>query len=461
MKYISTRGASPAISFEDVLLSGPAPDGGLYMPEAWPQLDFRRLHGKPGLTYSTIAATILALFSGSPDWYAVIDRVTKEAYQKFSDPRVAPLREIGPHRWSLELFHGPTLAFKDFALQVLAPLMNEALTRRNSRALVIAATSGDTGAAAVDALGNQTNIDLIVLHPKGRISDVQRRQMTTSRALNVRNIAVEGTFDDTQALVKSLFADHAFAAEHRLAAINSINWVRIAVQAAYYVAAQIALSKPDISFSIPTGNFGDAFAGFVAKKLGTPMGKLIIATNENDIVAKAIQTGVYSRGRVHATMSPAMDIQVASNFERLLFEFYDRDADRTRSLMQQFEQTGSLTIDPAVLSRIQSMFIANQVLEGEMLTTIKIVNREIGLLLDPHSAVGFTATRAAGGTDDVVSLATAHPAKFPEAVASATGLHPVLPEHLRWILQAPERCDTLPNDLAALKSYIEKKPSVH
>lgn len=461
MKYISTRGASPAISFEDVLLSGPAPDGGLYMPETWPQIDFRRLRGKPGLTYSTIAGTILALFADSPDWYPVIDRVTKEAYRKFTDPRIAPLREVGAHRWVMELFHGPTLAFKDFALQVLAPLMNEALSRRNKRALVIAATSGDTGAAAVNALANQPNIDLIILHPKGRISDVQRRQMTTTTALNVRNIAIEGTFDDAQALVKALFADHAFAAEHSLSAINSINWVRIAVQAAYYVAAQIALNKDNISFSVPTGNFGDAFAGIVARKMGTPMGKLIIATNVNDIVARAVQTGIYARGDVHATMSPAMDIQVASNFERLLFEFYDRDASKVRGLMQAFEKTGSITIAPDVLAKIQSWLLANQVTEGETVATIKVINREIGLLLDPHSAVGFTATRAARETDDVVTLATAHPAKFPEAVGHATGLLPVLPESLRWILKAPERCDTLPNDLVALKSYIEKKPSVH
>lgn len=461
MKYISTRGQSPSISFEDVLVSGPAPDGGLYMPETWPTLDYRRLRGKPDLTYAMLTATILAHFSGSPDWYPVIDRVTKEAYARFSDPRITPLRELGPHRWLLELFHGPTLAFKDFALQVLAPLMNEALKRKNRRALVVAATSGDTGAAAVHALSNQSNIDLIVLHPKGRISDIQRRQMTTAKALNIRNIAVEGTFDDAQALVKALFADHAFAGKHNLAAINSINWVRIAAQAAYYASAQLALGKPDLTFSVPTGNFGDAFAGLVAKKMGVPIRRIIIATNVNDIVARAVQTGTYARGSVHATISPAMDIQVASNFERLLFEYYDRDARKLRAAMHGFERTGTLTIEAEALKKIQSDFSANQITEAETAATIKIVHQRLGLLLDPHTAVGFTATRVAGLDENVVTLATAHPAKFPEAVNMATGTKADLPAHLHWILSAPETCDFLANDVNALRAYIEKSPTTH
>jgi len=461
MKFISTRGLAPAISFEDVLLSGPAPDGGLYMPETWPQLDFRRIKGKPGLTYATLAGSILALYAGQPDWYPVIDRVTKEAYAKFSDPRVAPLREMGPNRWIMELFHGPTLAFKDFALQVLAPLMNEALTRRKSRALVIAATSGDTGAAAVEAIASQPNIDLIVLHPKGRISDVQRRQMTTTKALNIRNIAVEGTFDDAQAMVKALFADQEFSTRHKLAAINSINWVRIAVQAAYYVAASLALNRDDLEFSVPTGNFGDIFAGYVAKKMGLKAGRLLAATNSNDIVARAILTGEYARTKVAATMSPAMDIQVASNFERLLFECYDRDANRIRALMKQFEETGSMTIEPAALAKIQQGFSANRVHEVETATTIKVVYKRTDMLLDPHTSVGFTATRVLPETAPVVTLATAHPAKFPEAVNAAVGVTPELPERLRWILTAPERFETLPADVAALRHFIEQAPSVH
>lgn len=461
MKFISTRGLAPAISFEDVLLSGPAPDGGLYMPETWPQLDFRRIKGKPGLTYATVAASVVALYAGSPDWYPVIDRVTKEAYARFSDPRVAPLREMGPNRWIMELFHGPTLAFKDFALQVLAPLMNEALSRRKARALVVAATSGDTGAAAVEAIANQPHIDLIVLHPKGRISDVQRRQMTTTKALNVRNIAVEGTFDDAQAMVKALFADQDFATRHRLAAINSINWVRIAVQAAYYMTAAVALGRDDITFSVPTGNFGDIFAGYVAKRMGLKAGKLVAATNSNDIVARAILTGRYERGQVAATMSPAMDIQVASNFERLLFESYGRDAARIRALMKQFEETGSITIEPAALAKIQEGFTANRVHELETATTIKVVYKNTDVLIDPHTSVGLTATRILPENAPVVTLATAHPAKFPDAVNAAAGVVPELPERLRWILAAPERYDTLPADAGALRRYIEKAPVAH
>ncbi len=452
MKYVSTRGASPAISFEDVLLSGPAPDGGLYMPETWPRLDFARLRGKKR-SYADLAATVLALFADR-EWYEPIDRHAREAYAKFDDARVVPLRELGPHRWLLELFHGPTLAFKDFALQLLAPLMDEALARRKTRALVVAATSGDTGAAAVAALAGRANIDLVVLHPKGRISDVQRRQMTTATATNVRNVAIEGTFDDTQSLVKQLFADHAFAQAHRLAAINSINWVRIAAQAAYYLSTSLALGERPLTFSVPTGNFGDVFAGYVAKELGVPIKRLIVATNANDILARAITTGTYARGTVHATLSPAMDIQVASNFERLLYEAHGRNAATVQKLMAAFAATGSLTIEPTALAAIKATFLADRVHEGETLATMKVFHRDANLTVDPHTAVGLTATRKAAETEDVVTLATAHPAKFPEAVDTATGTKPALPERMRWILTAPERYETLPNAIGPLKEFI-------
>ncbi len=454
MKYVSTRGASPAISFEDVLLSGPAPDGGLYMPETWPRLDFARLRGKK-LNYANLAATVLALFADR-EWYEPIDRHAREAYAKFDDPRVVPLRELGPHRWLLELFHGPTLAFKDFALQLLAPLMDEALARRKARALVVAATSGDTGAAAVAALAGRANIDLVVLHPKGRISDVQRRQMTTTTATNVRNVAIDGTFDDAQSLVKQLFADHAFAQMHRLAAINSINWVRIAAQAAYYLSTNLALGERALTFSVPTGNFGDVFAGYVAKELGVPIKRLIVATNANDILARAITTGTYARGTVHATLSPAMDIQVASNFERLLYEAHGRNAATVQKLMATFAATGSLTIEPTALAAIKATFLADRVHEGETLATMKLFHRDANLTIDPHTAVGLTATRKAAETEDVVTLATAHPAKFPEAVETATGTKPALPERMRWILTAPERYETLPNAIGPLKEFISR-----
>jgi threonine synthase len=452
MRYVSTRGQSPAIGFEDVLLSGPAPDGGLYTPEAWPRLDVASM--KPGMPYASLTASIVAAFADAPEWRDAVERCAQEAYAKFDDPRVAPLREMGAHRWLLELFHGPTLAFKDFALQLLAPLMNEALERRRARALVLAATSGDTGAAAVAALAGRSNIDLVVLHPKGRISDVQRRQMTTTRAANVRNVAIEGTFDDAQALVKQLFADHTFARTHNLAAINSINWVRIAAQAAYYVATCRALAQRRLTFSVPTGNFGDVFAGFVAKQLGAPIERLIVATNVNDILARAVATGAYTRGQVHATMSPAMDIQVASNFERLLYESHGRDPAAVRPLMESFAAKGSFTIAPEALAVIRRTFDADRVDEAETTATIRRTYDRLQLLIDPHTAVALTATRKARPDEDVVVLATAHPAKFPQAVERATGVSPQLPERLRWVLAAPEKCDTLANDPHALKDYL-------
>jgi threonine synthase len=454
MRFISTRGQSPAIGFEDVLLSGPAPDGGLYVPETWPQLDWTRLQTEPHNDYAALAANILGTFCGSPDWQVTIDKVASEAYARFSDPRVAPLREMGSQRWLLELFHGPTLAFKDFALQVLGPLMNQALVRRNRRALVLAATSGDTGAAAVHALAGQSNIELVILHPCGRISDVQRRQMTTTTASNIRNIAVEGTFDDAQAMVKAAFADREFAERHGLAAINSINWVRIAVQSVYYVSSCLALGNRTPSFVVPTGNFGDAFAGYVARAMGAPIGRIIVATNSNDIVARAIKTGTYARGRVVATVSPAMDIQVASNVERLLFEVHGRDAFRTRALMQHFERTGSIEVDPVIHAAIRASLDADRVSEDETMATIRSVHAQTGILVDPHTAVGLTANRLAQQGEDLVTLATAHPAKFPDAVAQATGVRPALPERLRWIETATERCEVLPASLEALKAAI-------
>jgi threonine synthase len=456
MKYVSTRGASPAISFEEVLISGPAPDGGLYVPETWPTVDLTRMRGKPGAAYADLAASVVALFA-SPEWYRSIERHAHEAYAKWDDRRIAPLVPYGEHRWLLELFHGPTLAFKDFALQLLAPLMNEALARRKQRALVLAATSGDTGAAAVAALAGQPNIDLVVLHPKGRISDVQRRQMTTATAPNIRNIAIDGTFDDAQALVKQVFADQAFAKEHGLAAINSINWVRIAAQAAYYISSCLALDRKAVTFSVPTGNFGDVFAGYVAKQLGAPIRRLIVATNVNDILARAIATGRYAKGDVHATMSPAMDIQVASNFERLLYESHGRDAAEVKRQMGAFAATGRLTIAPAALAKIQTLFVADRVDEAETAATIRLMHRDAKLIVDPHTAVGLTATRKAAPDEDVVVLATAHPAKFPEAVEKAAGVKPELPARLRGILTAPERYDTFPNDVAALKHHLAAK----
>lgn len=453
MRYVSTRGASPAISFEDVLLSGPAPDGGLYVPETWPQFSPTELAALKGKPYADVVAAVMAKYADG-DWREVSARIARDVYPRFAHEDVAPLVELGRDRHLLELFHGPTLAFKDLALQLVAPLMTEALKRRGERALVLVATSGDTGAAAVAALAGMPNIDVIVLHPKGRISDVQRRQMTTVTQSNVRNIAVEGTFDDAQALVKALFADADFAKRHRLAAVNSINWVRVAAQAAYYISSCLALSNRPLSFSVPTGNFGDVFAGYVAKQMGAPIRKLIVATNVNDILARALKTGIYARGEVQATMSPAMDIQVASNFERLIFEAHGRDAATTRTLLAEFARSGSLMLKPNALAEMQRTFDAVRVDESETLATIRHVHADTGRLIDPHTAIGVAASRIAPAGEPVVALATAHPAKFPDAVEKATGVRLELPDRLRWILTAPERCDLLSNDLTEFKRYI-------
>lgn len=454
MKFISTRGEARPIGFEDVLLSGPAPDGGLYVPQSWPQFTKTELSALKGRPYAEIAAAVLAKFADA-DWAAQAAHVARAVYPRFDVPAVAPLVELWPGRYLLELFHGPTLAFKDFALQLVVPLMAEALRRRKQRALVLVATSGDTGAAAVAAIANQPNIDLVVLHPKGRISDVQRRQMTTETAANVHNVAVEGTFDDAQALVKTLFADTAFARKHSLAAVNSINWVRIAAQVAYYVSSCLSLDPRPLTFAVPTGNFGDVFAGFVARRMGAPIDRLIIATNSNDILTRAIDTGIYARGQVHATMSPAMDIQVASNFERLIFEAHDRDAAKVRALMTDFAKTGSLEFSNAALRYIQGLFAAASVDERETLATIASTFKTAGRIVDPHTAVGLAAVnRLALPEETVVALATAHPAKFPDAVEKATGQKSLLPPSLQGILSAPERFQTLGNDAAELKRLI-------
>ena len=454
MKFVSTRAQSPAIGFEDVLLSGPAPDGGLYVPEAWPHFapaEFAALNGKP---YADVVTAVIAKFADR-DWAEQAARIARDVYPRFTSLDVAPLVELEPRRYLLELFHGPTLAFKDFALQLVVPLMAEALKRRQQKALVLVATSGDTGAAAVAAIAGQPNIDLVVLHPKGRISDVQRRQMTTEPAENVHNVAVEGTFDDAQALVKTLFADTAFASAHHLAAVNSINWVRIAAQVAYYIASCLRLGMKPITFVVPSGNFGDVFAGYVAHKMGAPVARLIVATNSNDILTRAIDTGIYARGQVHATISPAMDIQVASNFERLIFEAHGRDGAATRNLMAQFAKTGSLEFSHAAHQEIRKLFAAASVDEHETSATIARVHKASGRLVDPHTAVGLAAAeRLTQPEETVVTLSTAHPAKFPDAVTKATGVSAPLPRTMAHILTAAERCTVLPNDAPALKRFI-------
>ena len=458
MKYVSTRGEAPALSFEGALLAGLARDGGLYVPETWPRLDDEAIANLDGLDYADAAYRITAPFLAGDPCLADLKPVLDEAYEGFHHPAVAPLRQIGPNLWILELFHGPTLAFKDLAMQVVARLMNRTLLRRGMRATVTGATSGDTGAAAIEAFRGLEAIDIFILHPKGRISDVQRRQMTTATEPNVHNVAVEGTFDDCQSIVKALFNDGALRDRLDLTGINSINWTRILVQMVYYFTAGVALGAPyrRIAFAVPTGNFGDIFAGYAAKRMGLPVKRLVLATNLNNSLARAFATGIFEPRDVIATSSPAMDIQLASNFERLLFELAGREPKRVRSLMEELRKTGSFRLNAAELSELRGLFSAHSIGEHDTEMTIRSLCDETGILADPHTAVGVAAARLEkyDPNTPMVVLSTAHPAKFPEAVEQASGRIPEMPERLRLRLGQNERCTVLPNDFAAVADFI-------
>jgi threonine synthase len=454
---ISTRGWAAKAGFGDVLLAGPAPDGGLYLPEHWPQVSPQKIAGFKTRNYVDVACEILSLFAADAFMRDELAADVSAAYAGFTDRRIAPLVEIGPNLFLLELFHGPTLAFKDIAMQVLGRLFARALARRGGRATVVVATSGDTGSAAIAALGGLAGIDLFVLHPKGRVSDVQRRQMTTSPHANVHNIALEGTFDDAQAIVKELFAD-SFAAAVNMTAVNSINFARIAAQCVYYFTTTAQLGRP-ATFVVPTGNFGDVFAGEVAAHMGLGIENLVIATNENDIVARALNEGVYAPGRVHPSLSPAMDIQVASNFERALFEASDRDSTWLKGAMATFARDKRLPIPPSVLAKHRSRYAAAHCDDRQTLETIRTLRAETGRLIDPHTAVGLHAAHLMRPKPDipVVVLATAHPAKFPNAVREATGVTPDLPPRLAGLYEGHERYTVLGNDKALVRAHIEAK----
>jgi len=456
---VSTRGEAPALPFEGALLAGLARDGGLTMPETWPRLAPSEIEALAGLDYAEAAYRIMRPYlEGDPsadDLKAVLD----EAYAGFHHPAIAPLRQIAPASWLLELFHGPTLAFKDLALQVVARLMNRALLRKGAHATVIGATSGDAGAAAIEAFRGLEAIDIFILHPKGRISDVQRRQMTTATEQNVHNIAVEGTFDDCQGIVKGLFGDLALRDRLALTGINSINFARILAQIAYYFTSAVALGAPyrPVAFTVPTGNFGDIFAGYAARAMGLPVARLVIATNLNDSLPRALSSGIYEPKGVVATSSPSMDIQLASNFERLLFELAGRDPARVRSLMGELRNTGAFRLNDTELAGLRALFSAHAIGEHETEMTIRSLLEETGVLADPHTAVALAASRAESGlgATPMVVLSTAHPAKFPEAVERACGRVPEQPERLRLRLGQHERCAMLPNDYAAVASFIE------
>lgn len=460
MEYISTRGRASAVDFEGALLAGLASDGGLYMPARWPALDAaaaRTLGEKP---YAEAAAGVLSLFAGNAFDKQTLQAMTAEAYGEFADPAVAPLRKVGDEDYILELFHGPTLAFKDFAMQILGRMFDAALARRDETLTIIVATSGDTGSAAIEALKSCSRVNIVVLHPEGRVSDVQRRMMTSVIAPNICNIAVDGSFDDCQAIVKTLFADADFVRTVRLGGVNSINWARLAAQTVYYFTAWASIAENDepVSFVVPTGNFGDVFAGYAAKRMGLPVAKLGVAANANDILHRAISAGDYTPHGVRPTASPSMDIQVASNFERLLFEAKNRDHDALRDAMESFAREKSMKIEEATLGAIRQDFVSAAISEQETLDEIARHEKATGDLIDPHTAVARGAAirlREEGAlSGKVVTLSTAHPAKFPEAVEKATGRSPALPDAYGDLFDRPEEMRKAPATPEAVKAII-------
>jgi threonine synthase len=445
------------LGFSDALLTGLARDGGLYIPEEWPHFSNKEIRDWRGKTYQEIAEAVLTPFVGGEIEAADLRKMIDEAYATFRHPAVTPLVQTGPNSFVLELFHGTTLAFKDVAMQLLARLMDWALARRDQRATVVGATSGDTGGAAIDAFGGRERTDIFILFPEGKVSPVQQRQMTTTKHANVHAIAVKGTFDDCQNLVKEMFNDTPFRDRMQLAGVNSINWARIMAQIVYYFTSAISLGGPDrkISYTVPTGNFGDIFAGYAAKRMGLPIGKLVIATNENDILDRTLESGRYEMKEVKATTSPSMDIQISSNFERLLFEAYERDAAKVRAAMDGLKQSGSFAIEETALEAIRKDFKAVSVAEAKVKRTIRKVYEEIGYLLDPHSAIGYSAARKTEKINSpMVTLATAHPAKFPLAVEKACGISPALPSWLDDLMNREERFDVLNADIKTVEAFI-------
>lgn len=457
MQYLSTRGAAPILDFRGVTLAGLATDGGLYLPMHWPQLSPETLEGLANASYLDTAFTVIRPFTEGALTDAELKALLADAYGDFGHAAVTPLVQLDPRQWLLELFHGPTLAFKDVALQLLGGLFAKFLGA-GDKLTIVGATSGDTGSAAIEAVAGRAGITIFMLHPEGRVSDVQRRQMTTVAAPNVFNIALAGSFDDAQALVKALFNDQAFRAEQQLSAVNSINWARLLAQIVYYVYAAVRLGAPhrSVAFSVPTGNFGDVFAGYCAQRMGLPISKLLVATNVNDILARALNAGDYSVGTVAPTVTPSMDIQVSSNFERLLFDLHGRDGQALAATMQAFEQTGRMQLTDAQRTEAARLFRAERVDETQMMGALQWAHSACGQLIDPHTAIGLAAARRAEPEIDgpIVTLATAHPAKFPDAVERASGLRPGLPRRVAHLFDRAERYDRLPADAAALKAYI-------
>src|SRR5487761_2098922 len=458
MRYVSTRGEAPAHDFVDVMLAGLARDGGLYVPETWPTGMNDAIAGFAGKPYAEVAVEVIKPFVGAAIPQADLARMAREAYGTFRHPATAPLTQLAPSLFVLELFHGPTLAFKDLAMQLVARLMDHVLRQRSERTTIVVATSGDTGGAAVEAFRGRAQVDVVVLFPHGRISEVQRRMMTTVPDANVHAVAIEGTFDDCQALVKAMFNHHAFRDRVRLSGANSINWARIVAQAVYYFTAAAALGAPHrkVAFTVPTGNFGDVFAGYVASKMGLPVDRLVVATNVNDILARTFATGAYELRDVVATTSPSMGVQDSSNFERLLFDAYGRNAEAVRALMGSLTQSRHFTVSSHALQQIRALFTADRADEQESAATMRAWMREAGYCADPPTAIALAVAEKETRDPSVpmIVLSTAHPAKFPDAVAAACGVRPALPEWLADLPQRAERVTVLPADQAAVERYV-------
>lgn len=459
MKYISTRGAAPQLDFEQAMLTGLARDGGLYVPQTVPQMVAGDIAALAGLSYEEQAFRVMRPFIGDSFSDDEFHELIARAYAGFGHAARAPLKQLGPNHFLLELFHGPTLAFKDFAMQLIGQLFQAALARSGQRVTIVGATSGDTGSAAIEAFRGLANVDVFILYPHGRVSEVQRRQMTTPAEANVHALAIDGDFDTCQARVKDMFNDFAFRDAVGLAGVNSINWARVLAQVVYYFSAAVSLGAPHrtVDFTVPTGNFGDIFAGHIARRMGLPVGRLVVATNQNDILHRCLETGRYETEAVQPSISPSMDIQVSSNFERALFDAYGRDGNAVAQLMDELKASGGFAVSQGALQALRELFASGRCSEAETEATIARTLRETGELLCPHSAVGVHVAEAHVGTAPMVTLATAHPAKFPDAVEAATGIRPPLPPRMADLFERPERVTRLPDDLAAIQSLIRER----
>lgn len=457
MRYISTRGQAPSLSFSEAMMTGLARDGGLYVPETVPVMAQADIAALAGLPYEEIAFRVMWPFLGGAFGEDEFRRLIARAYAGFGHVARAPLVQLGPNHFLLELFHGPTLAFKDFAMQLIGQMMQAALAKSGERITIVGATSGDTGSAAMEAFRGLSNVDVFILYPHGRVSEVQRRQMTTPAEANVRAIAMDGDFDDCQARVKDMFNDLDFRDGVRLAGVNSINWARVLAQVVYYFSSAVSLGAPQraVSFTVPTGNFGDIFAGYIARAMGLPIEKLVIATNQNDILDRAMKSGEYRTDGVKPSISPSMDIQVSSNFERVLFDAYGRDGAAVSALMAELK-AGGFTISQGALQMLREQFASGRCDEDETRATIRACFADTGEVLCPHSAVGVKVAADHLGATPMITLATAHPAKFPDAVAAAMGVRPALPERMADLFDRPERVTRMPNDLAALQAHIRE-----